>query len=206
MLSLAAAATAFILVHLLVSGTRVRDDLVARLGEGPYMGLFSLASVGLLVWMIAAYGDARTENIVWWTPSPVTRHVSLAVQLIAVLLVVTGLLTPNPTSVKQEGALARPDVVKGMLRITRHPFLWGVALWAAGHLLVNGDLASGLAFGAMLVLGAYGGASIDAKRLASHKGQAAVRAGGRMARRHRLGPPARSGAAARAPGAGDVGL
>jgi hypothetical protein len=28
--------------------------------------------------------------------------------------------------VAQEGALDRPDVVKGMLRITRHPFLWGV--------------------------------------------------------------------------------
>ncbi|WP_309646459.1 NnrU family protein, partial [Phenylobacterium sp.] len=48
--------------------------------------------------------------------------------------------------------------------ITRHPFLWGVAIWAAGHLLVNGDRASLVLFGAMLVLALFGTSSIDAKR------------------------------------------
>ena len=51
-----------------------------------------------------------------------------------------------------------------MLRITRHPFLWGVALWAAGHLMVNGDLASLILFGSLLVLAVFGTGSIDAKR------------------------------------------
>ncbi len=64
----------------------------------------------------------------------------------------------------QEGALDRADVVKGMLRITRHPFLWGVAIWAAGHLLVNGDRAGLVLFGAMLVLAIFGTVSIDGKR------------------------------------------
>jgi uncharacterized membrane protein len=66
--------------------------------------------------------------------------------------------------VRQEGALERPDVVKGMLRITRHPFLWGVAIWASGHLSVNGDRASIVLFGSMLLLALFGTASIDAKR------------------------------------------
>jgi len=51
-----------------------------------------------------------------------------------------------------------------MLRITRHPFLWGVAIWAIGHLIVNGDPASMVLFGTMLVLALFGTASIDAKR------------------------------------------
>lgn len=80
------------------------------------------------------------------------------------MFVVVGLTSANPTSVKQEGALARPDVVKGMLRVTRHPFLWGVAIWAAGHLLVNGDAPSLLLFGSMLALAVFGTVSIDAKR------------------------------------------
>ena len=80
------------------------------------------------------------------------------------LFIVPGLTTPNPTSVRQEAALDRPDVVSGMLRITRHPFLWGVAIWAAGHLLVNGDVASLILFGSLLVLALFGTASIDAKR------------------------------------------
>ena len=80
------------------------------------------------------------------------------------LLVVPGLTTPNPTSVRQEGSLGRVDVVRGMLRITRHPFLWGVAVWAAGHLLVNGAATSLILFGSLLALALFGTVSIDAKR------------------------------------------
>lgn len=166
MVSLLAAAAFFVLLHLLVSGTRVRDALTGTLGQGPYMGLFSLASIAGLVWLGFAFSAARgsADNAAYWQITPLTRHLQLALQLLAVLFIVPGLTTPNPTSVRQEGALERPDVVKGMLRITRHPFLWGVAIWAAGHLLVNGDRASLVLFGSMLVLALLGTSSIDAKR------------------------------------------
>jgi uncharacterized membrane protein len=163
---LLAAAAFFVLLHLLVSGTRVRDALTGAVGPGPYMGLFALASIVGLAWLIFAFGAARgsPDNAVYWAVTPLTRNLQLALQLVAVLFIVPGLTTPNPTSVRQEGALERPDVVKGMLRITRHPFLWGVAIWAAGHLIVNGDRASLVLFGSMLVLALFGTASIDAKR------------------------------------------
>lgn len=166
MASLIVAATFFVLLHLLVSGTQVRDGIVNRIGQGPYMGLFSLASVGGLTWLGIAYSQAHgmAWNVAYWDLSATSRHVQLLVQLLAMLLIVPGLTTPNPTSVQQEGALDRPDVIKGMLRITRHPFLWGVAIWAAGHLLVNGDRASIVLFGSMLALALFGTSSIDAKR------------------------------------------
>lgn len=166
MVSLLAAAAFFVLLHLLVSGTRLRDALAGTIGPGPYMGLFSLASIGGLAWLGFAFAAANgsPENAVYWQATPATRGLQLALQLLATLLVVPGLTTPNPTSVRQEGALERPDVVKGMLRITRHPFLWGVAVWAAGHLIVNGDRASLVLFGSLLVLALFGTSSIDAKR------------------------------------------
>lgn len=166
MLNLIAAAAFFLLIHLAISGTRVRDALTGRLGEGPYMGLFSLASVAGLAWLGFAYGDARlgAGNDVLWNAGPATRGLQLAIQLLAVLLIVPGLTTPNPTSVRQERVLERPEAVRGMLRITRHPFLWGVAIWALGHLLVNGDAASLILFGSLLALALFGAASIDAKR------------------------------------------
>jgi len=163
MFSLLAAAAFFLAIHLLVSGTRVRDALTGRIGQGPYMGLFSLSSVAGLVWLGFAFADAR-GHAPYWDLTPLTRQIQLGLQLLAMLLIVPGLTTPNPTSVRQEGALDRADVVKGMLRITRHPFLWGVAIWAAGHLLVNGDPASLVLFGTMLLLALFGTASIDAKR------------------------------------------
>ena len=164
MTSLTAAAAVFILIHLLISGTRLRDVLVRRMGEGPYMGLFSLASVAALAWLGFAYAGARDEawNVAYWGLTPGGRHLQLSLQVVAFLFIVLGLATPNPTSVRQEGVLEREDAVKGILRITRHPFLWGVAIWAAGHLIVNGDRASLILFGSMLVLALFGTASIDA--------------------------------------------
>lgn len=165
MIALMLAAAVFLLIHLLISGTRLRDAIAGAIGQGPYMGLFSLASIGALTWTGFAYAAARRGvDPVYWAATPVTKWIQLGVTLAAFLLAVPGLLTPNPTSVRQEATLDRPDAVKGMVRITRHPFLCGVALWAAGHLMVNGDLASLILFGTLLVLAVFGPLSIDAKR------------------------------------------
>jgi uncharacterized membrane protein len=166
MTGLVVAAAVFLLIHLAISGTRVRDGITGAIGEGPYMGLFSLASVAVLLWLGLAYAHARSDpaDVAYWTVTPVTRWIQLGLTFVAFLLVVPGLMTPNPTSVRQEGALDKPDVVRGVLRVTRHPFLWGVAIWAAGHLMVNGDVASLILFGTLLVLAIAGTYSIDAKR------------------------------------------
>ena len=164
MTNLIAAAAVFILLHLLVSGTRARDALTGRIGEGAYMGAFSLASVACLVWLIFAFSHARTQGALVWSVTPVTRDIQIGAQLLAFLLIVPGLTTPNPTSVRQQGVLERPDAIRGMLRVTRHPFLWGVAIWAAGHLLVNGNTPAFILFGGLLLLALFGTTSIDAKR------------------------------------------
>ncbi len=164
MTSLIAAAAFFVLLHLLVSGTALRGVIVRIVGEGAFMGLFSLASVAGLVWLGMAYGEARGSGDLYWDLGPGAKHGALALVLLGFLLLVPGILTPNPTGVKQEGALDKPDPARGMLRVTRHPFLWGVAIWALAHLLANGDAPSVILFGALLALALSGGASIDAKR------------------------------------------
>ena len=47
MTTLIAAAAVFLAIHLLIAGTRVRDVISGTIGEGPYLGLFSLASLGV---------------------------------------------------------------------------------------------------------------------------------------------------------------
>jgi uncharacterized membrane protein len=150
----------------LVSGTRLRDAATAAIGEGPYLGLYSLASVGALAWLGFAFAAARGDatNVALWSGTPLTKALQLGLQLLAVLFVVAGLTTPNPTSVGQLATLEKPDAIRGVLRITRHPFLWGVAIWATGHLLVNGDIAALVLFGSLLALALFGPGSIDAKR------------------------------------------
>jgi uncharacterized membrane protein len=158
---LIAACAYFLLIHFGVSGTRLRDALTGKLGEGPYRGLFSLASIIGIVWMIYAY--RRAPLIPTWGFVVGFRTTAYVLVFVAFLFAVIGILTPSPTRVGMESKLD-PETARGMVRITRHPFLWGVGLWAATHLIVNGDLASLILFGTLLVLAIGGTASIDAKR------------------------------------------
>lgn len=163
MLNLIAASAYFLLIHFGVSGTRLRDTLVASLGERVYRGLFALASILGLVWMAYAYRHAPL--VPTWGLVLGFRPAAYVLVLIAFIFVTIGLATPSPTQVGMESQLARgPDIARGMVRITRHPFLWGVALWALVHLIVNGDLASLILFGSLFVLALAGTAVIDAKR------------------------------------------
>jgi uncharacterized membrane protein len=153
--NLIAASAYFLLIHFGVSGTKLRDTLVARLGEGPYRGAFALASLLGLVWMGYAYRHAPTIPL--WGLVLGFRPAAYVLVLIAFIFVVVGLATPSPTRVGMESKLAQgSDIARGMVRITRHPFLWGVALGALVHLIVNGDFASLILFGSLLVL-ALGG-------------------------------------------------
>jgi len=160
MISLTLAAMAFIGIHLGVSGTLLRDQAVSRIGLRGYMVLFSVASVAAIIWLVSAYNAAEYVptwgQLEWWKP------VMIALMLPAFLLVVIGLTTPNPTSVAQEALVERPP--QGIVRITRHPFLMGVALWSGLHLIGNGDVASLLFFAALAIVAVAGTVSIDAKR------------------------------------------
>ena len=162
MLMLVLAAGTFVGIHLFISSSRLRDRIVGATGEQPYLGLFSLLSIAILAWLILAYSRAPTVPL-WNTPGWL-RGPAIVVMLIAVALVVIGLTTPSPTVTGGTGALDREDAARGILRVTRHPFLCGVALWAALHLLLNGDAASLVLFGALLGLALIGPPSIDAKR------------------------------------------
>ncbi len=163
MSNLIAASAFFLLIHFGVSGTPLRGLLVARLGERRYVGLFSLASVIGLVWLGMAYAGAPAV-ILWGDPGGL-QPVAMALVLVATLFGVIGLTTPNPTMVGTRSMLARgADAVRGMTRITRHPFLWGTALWAFVHLVVNGDLASLIVFGSLLLLAVGGTPLIDARQ------------------------------------------
>lgn len=164
----AVALTLFVLLHVGVSATGLRTRLIARIGVGPYRGLFSLASAALLVWLVRSYGAMRADpfdilNEPMWTPPPWLHWPAVALVCAGFLLGVSGMLSPGPTQAGFEGTLAREEPARGAVRITRNPFLWGVALWAAGHLLVNGERWAVMLFGALGAMTLYGARSIDRK-------------------------------------------
>lgn len=160
--TLALACAVFLALHVLPS-TPLRGALLARLGEGPYTGLFSLATLAAIVWMALAYRAAPYTPL--W---PGLRWLPLAVMPLSFILIACGVLTPNPTAVAAGKLLARPEPARGIIRVTRHPVMWGIMLWAAAHVLARGELKATLFFGSFLVLAAAGTRLQDLRKAKAH--------------------------------------
>ncbi len=156
------AALFFIALHVGIAGTSVRGRAIEKLGENVYRAAFSLFSLLGIVWLAHAYRAAvyieTWGQLAWFKP------IAALLMFIAFLLAVLGMTAPNPTAVGGDNLLKADAPARGIHRITRHPFLWGVALWAFVHLVANGDVASVVLFGSLLVLVLAGMVSIDAKR------------------------------------------
>lgn len=152
------AALVWIFIHLGISGTRLRDVVVTRIGEGSFRGAFSLLSILTIVFLVRAWSAAETTPL-WYAPEWL-RWVLVAVMLVAFLLFVASVSRPNPTMVGSETNAQPP---RGIQRVTRHPMLWSFALWAGVHIIGNGDTAAIVFLGAFLVTALAGMPSIDAK-------------------------------------------
>ena len=112
-----------------------RTAAVARLGEGGWKGLFSLVSLAGFALICIGYGEARLNPVVLWTAPGWLYWVTLALMLPAMILLVAGNLPGS--RIKQR---------------VGHPMLLSVKVWAAAHLLVNGDVASMILFGGLVAL------------------------------------------------------
>ena len=162
---LALASLVFVFGHLILSSKGPRAFLVRSIGEGPFLGLYSLVAGAALAGMIWAF-NTLPYGAPLWLFYPAGYYVAIILMPIALVLIVGGYSQKNPTAVGQDRALRRTPA--GVLRITRHPIMWGVSLWAIGHLLANGDTASVLFFGAFLVLALAGTVAIDRKKRRAH--------------------------------------
>lgn len=123
----------FLGAHVFTTRREARAEAVARLGEGTYKIVYSvvsLAGLALIAWGFAHY--RATGWIDLWYPPKALKHITLALMLPAVIMVVASYL-------------------RGRIYTTlKHPMLAGVKLWAASHLLANGDLGSIILFGSFL--------------------------------------------------------
>ncbi len=151
------AALLWVFVHVGISGTALRGQVVARLGEGRFTLAFAIASVVSITLLVIAWQNAET-TFLWAAPGWLRWILAFAMLPAFVLFMASH--KRNPTAVGAKGLGEEP---RGIQRVTRHPMLWSFAIWAAVHLLGNGDTASLVFFGAFLATALAGMPSIDAK-------------------------------------------
>jgi uncharacterized membrane protein len=126
-----------------------------------FRGLFAVQAVVTLVWLVYAYGDAPYVEL-WGNPEW-ARWLAIGLMPIAFILFGGGLRPDNPTSAGGKADRFDPRHT-GLYALTRHPMMWGIGLWAALHLLANGDAASLVLFGAVGGLALGGTLAIDARK------------------------------------------
>jgi uncharacterized membrane protein len=148
-------------LHLIVAGP-LRARLVAMLGERWFFGVFSLLSVAGVGFFIVAYRMAPYVPL--WPTLPALGWLVFLLVFLGVLLAVLGVGPKNPTDTHAPSLIGGKLPVYGITRVTRHPRLCGISLWATAHLMVNGHLAALLMFGSLLFTALNGMVSIDRKR------------------------------------------
>ena len=119
----------------------------------------SLAALG---WLISAAG--RAPFVVLWHWAPWQSYVPLAAMLPVCLILGLSIGSPNPFSFGGARNDRFDPSAPGLVRLTRHPLLLALALWAASHMVPNGDLAHILVFGAFTGFTLLGRRMIDRRR------------------------------------------
>ena len=112
-------------------------DIKTRLGYGPYMGLYSLVSLVGLVLIIYGYGTSRGAGLLY-TPPTWMAHLNLVLMIPAMILLIASQI---PTG--------------RIKKMSKHPMLLAVKIWAVGHLLANGELNSVILFGSFLAFAVF---------------------------------------------------
>lgn len=161
---LAISCAAFLVLHIGVSSTPLRGLLRNAAGENGYLGIYSLLAFASLGAMIYFYAGIDHADFVW-APSQLAYKITKVFLLVAIVLIVVGIMTRNPTAVKMESAI--DSDVPGALKITRHPLQWGILLFAVGHMIANGDQTSIVFFGTLALVSAVGMVAIDKRKRAN---------------------------------------
>lgn len=158
----ALAYVAFFLSHSLPVRPPLRPRLQARLGSVGFTLVYSALSLAVLAWLIAAAG--RAPHVALWDWAPWQVHVPLIVMGPVCLILALSIGRPNPFSFggarNEQFDPARP----GIVRLSRHPLLLALALWAAAHVMPNGDLAHVILFGTFAAFALLGGGLIDRRK------------------------------------------
>lgn len=149
MLILVLGIIAFLALHLIPTEPDLRSGLVSRFGEATYKVVFSLLSLAALAVIVLGYHKLQLhpgKNPIIWSPPLWLRHVSLALMLASMILLVAAYI---PSRIRTA---------------VRHPMLVAVKLWALAHLLSNGDLGGMVLFASFLAYAVYDRISVKKRQ------------------------------------------
>jgi uncharacterized membrane protein len=161
---LALASAVFVGSHFLLSHP-LRAALIAKIGEQAFTGLYTLVALATFGWMIWAYPEASAESYPLWDAGRWGFVIATILMWLGSVLFM-GSLRRNPAFPRPGKTIKKIDDPNGVYAITRHPMMWGFALWAIVHLLTVATEKAVVFDGAILVLSMGGSIGQDRKKAA----------------------------------------
>ncbi len=160
------ASALFIGSHFIMSHP-ARAKMVSVCGAQGFQGVYSLISLALFGWMIWALLKAPRGHILWAPTDAIWIAASIVTLLASVLFM--GSFFGNPSLATPSADMAKSLSQKlpaGVFRVTRHPMMWGFALWGIGHILVAPRTENFIFIGSIIFLALAGAAAQDRKKIA----------------------------------------
>lgn len=159
---------AFAATHMGLSSLRVRPKIVGAIGEGPYIGLYSLISFATFVPLVMAWLDGIHGGGLLWNlrEVPGLKTFSLVVSFLSFTMALAAIVQPSPAAIGPRTTTR----ARGLTRITRHPLFMNIGIWGLAHVLVNGFVNDVLFFGGVFLVGLLGCMHQDARKRVTEKG------------------------------------
>lgn len=143
--------TLFGATHLIGSSVPVRTWLIARMGLIGFKATYSIVSILTFSPLIVTYWNNRHEGAVLFEPTLIHRYLADAGMMFALILLVLGIMTPNPMTTAAEMSGRVSGTARGIQRITRHPLNNAVGMFGIAHCITNPTVGDWIFFGGFLV-------------------------------------------------------
>lgn len=161
-LGFALALLSFFVLHAVPVQPPVKAWISARIGARGFSILYSVISTLMLIWILVA--AARAPEVMLWPKAIWQYHLALTLMAVASMLLALAIARPNPLSFGGANNDRFHPEQAGIIGWLRHPLLAVIGIWAAVHLLMNGDLAHLIVFGLFLGFAFAGMKMIDRRK------------------------------------------
>jgi uncharacterized membrane protein len=154
------ASAAFVGTHFLMSHP-LRRELVRIFRANGFVLVYSLVSLVTFGWMAFEFGRA-SKAAPFWPAGDIVWAAATLVMLVASILF-AGSFVRNPSFPGMPDAMAGQKPF-GVFKVTRHPMMWGFALWGVAHILVAPRPDNFIFSGALIFLALAGAKAQEIKK------------------------------------------
>lgn len=167
LLHLLVATASFVGSHFLMSGP-LRPALISRLGAQPFLLVYSFVSIGTLGWMVVVFDRTQPGTGLWNGMHPLPWAMASLLTIAAMAFLLPSFVR-NPALPGKNAAGLGTVIPSGVFKVTRHPMMWGIALWAFGHAIAAPTARSLILMAGVIVLALVGSHLQDKRKLAWNK-------------------------------------